>query len=45
MAEGPDTRRVILFATVIEKYIKIKLGECGILSNLAGVLNAGEPAF
>lgn len=45
MAEGPDTRRVILLAAVIEKYIKIKLGECDIFSNLAGGLNADEPAL
>ncbi len=45
MAEGPDTRRVILLAAVIEKYIKIKLGECDLFSNLAGGLNADEPAL
>ncbi|OOV42323.1 DNA repair protein RadA [Leptospira kirschneri serovar Pomona] len=45
MAEGPDTRRVILLAAVIEKYIKIKLGECDLFSNLAGGLSADEPAL
>ncbi|EMY78896.1 DNA repair protein RadA [Leptospira weilii serovar Ranarum str. ICFT] len=45
MAEGPDTRRVILLAAVIEKYIKIKLSECDLFSNLAGGLNADEPAL
>ncbi|MDV6234593.1 DNA repair protein RadA [Leptospira ellisii] len=45
MAEGPDTRRLILLAAVIEKYIKLKLGECDIFSNLAGGLNADEPAL
>ncbi|RHX86027.1 DNA repair protein RadA [Leptospira stimsonii] len=45
MAEGPDTRRLILLAAVIEKYIKLKLGECDIFSNLAGGLDADEPAL
>ncbi|MBM9501611.1 DNA repair protein RadA [Leptospira sp. 201903071] len=45
MAEGPDTRRLILLAAVIEKYLKLKLGECDIFSNLAGGLDADEPAL
>ncbi|EQA46100.1 DNA repair protein RadA [Leptospira broomii serovar Hurstbridge str. 5399] len=45
MAEGPDTRRVILLAAVIEKYLGHKLSECDIFGNLAGGLQVDEPAL
>lgn len=45
MAEGLDTRRVILLAAVLEKLLKVRLAECDIFANLAGGLNADEPAL
>ncbi|TGK18645.1 DNA repair protein RadA [Leptospira fluminis] len=45
MAEGPDTRRLILLAAVIEKYLGHKLSECDIFGNLAGGLQVDEPAL
>ncbi len=45
MAEGPDTRRLILLAAVIEKYLGHTLSECDIFGNLAGGLQVDEPAL
>ncbi|MCR9143794.1 MAG: DNA repair protein RadA [bacterium] len=45
MAEGLDTRRLVLLAAVLEKYLKARLAECDIFANLAGGLTADEPAL
>ncbi len=45
MAEGPDTRRLILLAAVIEKYLGHTLSQCDIFGNLAGGLQIDEPAL
>lgn len=45
MAEGLDTRRVILLSAVIEKFLSYPLGEQDIFSNLAGGLQIDEPAL
>ncbi|PJZ68960.1 DNA repair protein RadA [Leptospira perolatii] len=45
MAEGPDTRRLILLSAVLEKYLGHKLSECDIFGNLAGGLQVDEPAL
>lgn len=45
MAEGLDTRRLILMAAVIEKFLGLKMVECDIFSNLAGGLNADDPSL
>ncbi len=45
MAEGIDTRRLILMAAVIEKFLGLKMVECDIFSNIAGGLKADDPAI
>lgn len=45
MAEGLDTRRLVLLAAVLEKFLKARLAECDIFANLAGGLTADEPAL
>ncbi|EPG67770.1 DNA repair protein RadA [Leptospira wolffii] len=45
MAEGPDTRRLIQLAAVIEKYLGHTLSQCDIFGNLAGGLQIDEPAL
>ncbi|MBW7858942.1 MAG: DNA repair protein RadA, partial [Leptonema sp. (in: Bacteria)] len=45
MAEGLDTRRLILLSAVIEKYLKLNLADQDIFANLAGGLTADEPAL
>ncbi len=45
MAEGLDSRRLILMSAVMEKYLKINLAEYDIFANLAGGLTANEPAL
>ncbi len=43
MAEGLDIRRVVQLAAVLEKFLKINLGEHDIFTNLAGGLTSHEP--
>ncbi|MFN3603376.1 MAG: DNA repair protein RadA [Leptonema sp. (in: bacteria)] len=43
MAEGLDIRRVIQLSAVLEKFLKINLGEHDIFTNLAGGLTSHEP--
>ncbi len=45
MAEGLDTRRVILLSAVMEKYLDYPLGASDIFSNLAGGLEIDEPSL
>ena len=45
VAEGLDTRRLTLIAAVLEKFLKVRLTECDIFANLAGGLDADEPAL
>ncbi len=45
MADGVDTRRMILISAVIEKYLKADLSVCDIFANLAGGLNSQDPAL
>lgn len=45
MAEGLDTRRLILLAAVMEKFLKLSLSDSDIFANLAGGLNADDPAL
>ncbi|MCE9501293.1 MAG: DNA repair protein RadA [Leptospira sp.] len=45
MSEGLDTRRLILMAAVLEKFMGLKMTECDIFSNLAGGLSVDEPAL
>lgn len=45
MAEGLDSKRVVLMAAVIEKFLKYRLAECDIFTNLTGGLDAHEPAL
>ncbi len=44
-AEGLDSRRLMLMAAVLEKYLSIPLGSCDIFANLAGGLSGDEPAL
>ncbi len=45
ITEGLDNRRLILIAAVLEKFLKVRLAECDIFANLAGGLDADEPAL
>ena len=45
MAEGLDTRRLILLAAVLEKYLRVSLSECDVFANLAGGLQADDPGL
>jgi DNA repair protein RadA/Sms len=45
MADGVDTRRMILISAVIEKYLKADLSVCDIFANLAGGLNSQDPSL
>lgn len=45
MAEGLDTRRLILLSAVLEKYLRVTLSECDVFANLAGGLQADDPAL
>lgn len=45
MAEGLDTRRVILLSAVLEKHLKLNLADQDIFANLAGGLTAHEPGL
>lgn len=45
MAEGLDTRRVILLSAVIEKFLGYPLSESDIFTNLAGGLQIDEPSL
>lgn len=45
MAEGLDTRRLILMAAVLEKYCSIRLSEADIFANLAGGINVDDPGL
>jgi DNA repair protein RadA/Sms len=45
MAEGLDSRRLVLMAAVLEKFLKLGLSESDIFVNLAGGLNADDPAL
>lgn len=42
MADGLDTRRLILLCAVLEKFLKLRLSECDVFSNLAGGLTTAE---
>jgi DNA repair protein RadA/Sms len=44
-AEGLDTKRLILLAAVLEKFMGLKMIECDIFCNLAGGLNIDEPSL
>ena len=44
-AEGLDSRRLLLMAAVLEKYLRLNLSEQDIFVNLAGGLSADEPAL
>jgi DNA repair protein RadA/Sms len=45
MAEGLDSRRLILLAAVMEKFLKLSLSDSDIFANLAGGLSADDPAL
>ncbi len=45
MAEGLDTRRLVLLAAVLEKYLRLNLSECDVFANLAGGLQADDPGL
>ncbi|MDH5656632.1 MAG: DNA repair protein RadA [Spirochaetia bacterium] len=45
MAEGLDSRRLNLLAAVMEKFLKLSLSDSDIFINLAGGLNADDPAL
>ena len=45
MADGMDTRRLILISAVLEKFLKIHLSDCDIFANLAGGLSSDEPGL
>lgn len=45
MAEGLDSRRLILIAAVLEKFLKMSLSDSDIFANLAGGLSADDPGL
>ncbi len=45
MADGIDSRRLILISAVLEKYLKMNLSEMDIFVNLAGGLSADDPGL
>ncbi len=44
-AEGLDTKRLILIAAVLEKFMGLKMIECDVFCNLAGGLEIDEPSL
>ncbi len=45
MADGLDNRRLILISAVLEKYLKLNLGDADIFANLAGGLSSDDPGL
>jgi len=45
MAEGLDSRRLILMAAVLEKFMKVSLADSDIFANLAGGLSSDDPGL
>jgi len=45
MAEGLDSRRLILLCAVLEKFLDLPLSACDIFANLAGGLHIDEPSL